>query len=96
LVPGTSIAISCALGLYEAVVVSVQQSLLVLEPDSIRLSGTKEIDFSTIECVWIFVDVPIPNMPRVGPEGFTGDIDDGPMTEAEGDALDALGLPHPM
>ena len=90
LVPGTEIAIRCALGLYEAVVVSAQPPCLVLEPHTSGLTGTKEIDFSTIECVWIFVDLPIPNMPRIGPEGFIGDLDDGRMTEAEEDALDAM------
>ena len=96
LVPGVEIAIRCALGIYEAFIVSVQPPCLVLEPRDAYLGGTREIDFSTIVCVWIFVDMPIPNMPRVGPEGFTGDLDDGPMTEAEGDALDALGLPYPL
>ena len=49
-----------------------------------------EIDFATILCAYLFVDVPLPHLPRIGPYGFIGDLADGPLTEAEEDALDAM------
>ena len=49
-----------------------------------------EIDFATILCAYLFVDVPLPHLPRIGPHGFIGDLADGPLTEAEEDALDAM------
>ena len=58
LIPGTDIAVRCALGLVEFTVVSGRPPYLVLEPRSIMLTGAVELNFSTLDRVFLFVDVP--------------------------------------
>ena len=59
-----------------------------VHPTSV-VCGNVEIPFDTIRFVELFVDVPLPHLPRIGPHGFNY-LYDGPLTEAEEDALDAM------
>ena len=92
LIPQTSVILNHASDFRTYTVVSVHPTGVTVVCGNVTKGDVTgvEIDFATIRCAYLFVDVPLPHLPRIGPLGFIGDLADGPLTEAEEDALDAM------
>ena len=87
LIPRTQVILNHASDFRTHTIVAVHPTSVTVESVT---NGGVEIDFATIQCAYLFVDVPLPHLPRIGPHGFIGNLSDGPLTEAEEDALDAI------